>query len=160
MPFYCLLISIISVGKSAVRLAPLKVIMSFILKQILRILFVLVFNNLNMMCLHVFFVLLYLEFSELCEHEISSVLETKVLATVSLDICFCLFFLSSPKTMVMFYPFCSVPFFFSPLCDLLWIFLLTFLPVYYWYLLIQNEFLIFIEFRIPGIILFSTRISI
>lgn len=52
MPFYCLLISIISVGKSAVRPAPLKV-MSFILKLLLRFLFVLVFNNLTTIYLHV-----------------------------------------------------------------------------------------------------------
>lgn len=158
MPFYSLLIAIISVGKLAVRLAPFKV-MSFILKQILRILFVLVFNNLNMMCLHVFFVLLYLEFSELCEHEVSSVLETKVLAIVSLDICFCLFFFLLQRQQLCFNPFVLLPFFFPSL----WFTLDIFTDFPSSLLMVSsypNEFLIFIEFRIPCIILFSTRISI
>lgn len=65
------------------------------------------------MCIHVvFFVFPYLEFSKLCEHEALSLLETKVLATVSLDICFCSFSLSSLKTkfcFITFVVFCSFP---------------------------------------------------
>lgn len=95
---------IISNGKSAVRFVLLKV-MSFFLKLILRFLFILIFNNLIMMCLHAYmlFSSCYFEFSELYE-----VLKTKVLTTISLDVCLCSFSLSSPKTTMMFCSFCPV----------------------------------------------------
>lgn len=94
----------------------------FYSKASLRFLFVLVFNNLTTMCLHVvLFVLSYLEFSELCELKFPQFKKQQFWPS-SLDICFCPFSLSSPKTTIMFHPLSSVPFFFPPLCDVLWVF--------------------------------------